>query len=159
MHLTSPRRWTRCLRRGIELLLVRADWLGSATAAIRRRPRPELAFAVPGWRFWLLLVSAFFDIAWLAAWFLVAVRFQSWVAIFFASFPVLKWMLLLVARQPAESGRVEEPVAHANTEPASVFRQPRPATGQPGFETENPRHLWMGDREIVSHQISSAVQE
>ena len=79
---------------------------------------------------------------------------------FFSSFPVLKWLLFLVARQPSESsGRLDEPIAQVMTEPSSLFRQPTPVAEQPGFETENPRQFWMGDREIVSHQISGAVQD
>jgi hypothetical protein len=159
MPLTGPRGWIRFLRSGIELMLVRADWLTTATTAIRRRPRPELTYAVPGWQFWLLLASALFDIAWLAAWSLVAVRFQSRVAIFFASFPVLKWLLLLVARQTAASNHVEEPIAQAMTDSTGVFRQATPVTEQASFETETPRQFWMADQEIVSHHISGAVQE
>ena len=115
---------------------------------------------MPGWQFWLLLVaSALFDIAWLAAWSLVAVRFQSWLAIFFASFPVLKWLLLLVARQPAEEARIEEPAATAMTQPSNVFRQPAPVTEQPGFEPENPRQHWVATGTLSRITFSGAVQE
>jgi hypothetical protein len=159
MHRTSPIEWTRRLRQSIDVLLVRADWLTSTLAAIRRRPHLDLTFALPGSRFWLLLGSALFDAAWLAVWSVVAIRYQSRLALFPASFPVLKWLLLLVARQPAESGPLEQPDAQSMPEPSGVFRQPTPATDQPDFDIDDPRQHWMGDREIVSHQISGAVQE
>jgi hypothetical protein len=159
MHQTSPIGWTRRLRQSIEVLLVRADWLTSTFAAIRRRPRPDLTFALPGSRFWLLLGSALFDAAWLALWSVVAIRYQSRLALFPASFPVLKWLLLLIACQPAESGPLEQSDAQAMPEPSGVFRQPTPATDQLDFDIEDPRQHWMGEREIVSHQISGAIQE
>ena len=146
MHLTDPRGsgWTRSLRSGIELL-VSADWLTAATAAIRRGPRPELAFVLPGWRFWLLLVSALFDMAWLAAWALIAVRFQSCAAVFFASLPVLKWLLFLVAQTAAGEQRPARrahsaghdraaqsvPAAHTDGR-AARFRDRKPATALDG---------------------------
>ena len=74
-------------------------------------------------QFWLLLGCATFDCAWLAAWLLVAMHFHSSLAIILASFPVLKWLLLLVARQPAENQQLDQSKrTTAVTERSGVFQ-------------------------------------
>ncbi len=159
MSLSSSRAWTRRLRRDFAFLLIRGDWLTRTTESIRRRPRLDLTFAFPGSQFWLLVVSALFDTAWLAAWSLVAIRYHSCLAVFLASFPVLKWLLLLVARQPAASSRLEQTAAQAVTEPSSVSQQSPTTTESPEFISVNPRQHWVGEHGIVSHEVSGAVQK
>ena len=53
------------------------------------------------------------DIAWLAIWLFVAGRYDSPFAFVLASLPVLKWLLLLVARHPRGGGPCDQPASVA----------------------------------------------
>jgi hypothetical protein len=129
MRLNGPPGSAGRLRNGFTLFFVRADWISSVASIIRRGLHPELRIAPPGPQFWLLLCSAIFDSVWLAGWLIIAIRFHFPIGIFFASFPVLKWLLLLVARQPGESETIQEPLsATVKVEPTSVF-EPAPRHG------------------------------
>jgi hypothetical protein len=124
MQLTRPQGFTSRLRNSIGFLFARVDWVSSTAAALRRRPRPKLSTALRGSRFWLLLGCAMFDTAWFAIWVLVAIRFHSAFAVFLASFPVLKWPLFLVAREPAQFARREQPsAAREMAEQSGVFQE------------------------------------
>jgi hypothetical protein len=57
--------------------------------------------------FWPLALSALFDAIWLVAWTFIAIRSKVPVAMFLASFPILKWMLLLVAEHSGHPIRSE----------------------------------------------------
>lgn len=159
MHLISPKGWKSCVGKRLARLFVRADWLANAVMMVRRRPRLELTLALPGREFWLLLVSALFDTAWLAIWTLVAIRYHSYLAMFLASLPVMKWLLLLVARQPGERGRLEQPAVQTASESSPHCRPLAADDEMPGFLGEDSGQNWIGEREIAAQQVSGAVQE
>ncbi len=145
MRLTSRGGRNRWLRNAIKLALG-ANWLESMTAVIRRRPRLVITTALPGLGFWVLVLTALFDIAWLVTWSLIAIRYRFSLAIFLASFPVLKWLLLLAANHSGHTSRNDPAPVPAAIPPPSAFWQHSTVAVQPGFGSEEPSHHNLGER-------------
>jgi hypothetical protein len=124
MRLTRPPGLTSRVWQSVGSLFVRADWVSSTASTLRKRPRSQRSIAHHGSEFWLLLACAIFDTGWFAIWLMVAVRFHSYLAVFLASFPILKWLLLVVAREPARVVRREQPsTARAMPDQSGVFQE------------------------------------
>ena len=124
MRLTRPPGLTSRVWKSVGSLFVRADWVSSTASALRERPRPQRSIAHRGSEFWLLLACAIFDTGWFAIWLMAAVRFHSLLAVFLASFPILKWLLLVIAREPARVVRREQPsTARVMPEQSGVFQE------------------------------------
>jgi hypothetical protein len=113
-------RWRpRGYRDGIKSAVMRMTRLIHMNVG-QRRDRREPEGTIPRLQFCLVIGTVLFDAAWLAVWCLVATRYYSAVAIVLASLPVLKWLLMLIARHPAGTARTEQPPALAAAAPCAV---------------------------------------
>jgi hypothetical protein len=159
MRLNSAQRSHRGQRDGIDSPLLRAARLVRTNEAVEGLDRRKPVLSFPDMQSWLLMGSLLFDVAWLGVCLLVAMRYHAALAIVLASFPVLKWLLLLVARHSGQEGRSVQPEPLAAPAQSTKFLPTSPSGEQSDTRYPRSRIQVFADREIVGSPVSALVRD